>query len=101
MRSKDFDFFSNNRGVIRIRTRVSGAVTAGESRLPGVFITGESITNTNNFMNIRKNSKSLLDVPTGTRRSCLKKKTETNNLVTLFLLNTCTVYLYCVVWIYI
>jgi hypothetical protein len=45
------------------------------SRLPGVFITGESITNTNNSTNIRKNSKSFLGMPFGTRRSCLMKKT--------------------------
>jgi hypothetical protein len=46
------------------------------NRLPGVYITGESIMNTNNSMNIRKNSKSFLGMPIGTRRSCLKEKTE-------------------------
>jgi hypothetical protein len=45
------------------------------NRLPGVFISGESITNTNNSTNIRKNSKSFLDVPFGTRISSLNKKT--------------------------
>jgi hypothetical protein len=30
-----------------------------ESRLPGCEYTGESITNSNNFSNIRKNSKSF------------------------------------------
>jgi hypothetical protein len=40
-----------------------------------VFITEESITNTNNFTNNRKNSISFLGMPIGTRRSCLKKKT--------------------------
>jgi hypothetical protein len=44
-------------------------------RLPGVFIAGESITNTNNSTNIRKNSKSFLGMPIGTSRSCLMKKT--------------------------
>jgi hypothetical protein len=41
--------------------------------------------NTNSSMNIQKNSKLLLDVPVGTRRSYLLKKTETKNLVTLSL----------------
>ncbi len=45
------------------------------NRLPGIFLTGKSITNTNTSMNIRKNSKSSLDVSIGTRRICLKKKT--------------------------
>jgi hypothetical protein len=47
----------------------------GSNRLPGVFIAGESITNTNNSTNIRKNSKSVLGMPIGTRRRCLMKKT--------------------------
>jgi hypothetical protein len=55
------------------------------SNQPGVFITGVSMTNTDNSTNIRKNSKSFLIVPNWTRRSCLKKKTETKNLVRLFL----------------
>ncbi len=46
------------------------------NRLPGVFIAGELITNTNNSTNIRKNSKSFLGIPIGTRRSCLVKKTK-------------------------
>jgi hypothetical protein len=45
------------------------------NRLPGVFITGESITNMNNSTNILKNSKSVLGMPIGTRRRCLMKKT--------------------------
>ncbi len=45
------------------------------NRLPGVFIAGESITNTNNSTNIRKNSKSVLGMSIGTRRRCLVKKT--------------------------
>jgi hypothetical protein len=44
------------------------------NRLPGVFITGESTTNTNNSTNILKKLKSFLDLPIGTRRSCLMKK---------------------------
>jgi hypothetical protein len=44
--------------------------------LSGVFITRKSITNTSNFTNIGTNSKSFLDVPIGTRRSCLTKKTR-------------------------
>ncbi len=55
------------------------------NRLPSVFIAGESITNTNNTTNIQKNSKSFLGMPIGTRRSCLMKKMDTKNLVTLFL----------------
>jgi hypothetical protein len=43
--------------------------------LPGVFIAGESITNMNNSTNIKKNSKSVLGMPIGTRRRCLMKKT--------------------------
>ncbi len=55
-------------------------------RLPGIFITGESITNTNNYlMIIKKKLKSFLDVLIGTRRSCLKKKLEMKNFVTLSL----------------
>jgi hypothetical protein len=45
------------------------------NQLPGVFITRESITNTNNSTNIRKYSKSFLGLPTGTRRSCLMEYT--------------------------
>jgi hypothetical protein len=45
------------------------------NHLPGVFIAGESITNTNNSTNIRKNSKWVLGMPIGTRRRCLMKKT--------------------------
>ncbi len=45
------------------------------NRLPGVFITGESITNTNNSTNIIKNLKLFLGLPIGTRISCLMKKT--------------------------
>jgi hypothetical protein len=39
------------------------ALLKNSNRFPGVFITGESITKTNNSMNIRKKSKSFLDVP--------------------------------------
>ncbi len=45
------------------------------NRLHGVFIAGELITNTKNSTNIRKNSKSFLGMPIGTRRSCSMKKT--------------------------
>jgi hypothetical protein len=55
-------------------------------RLPGEFITWESNTDKNNSTNIRKNSISFLNVPIWTNRSCLKRKLETKNLVTLFLL---------------
>jgi hypothetical protein len=44
------------------------------NQLPGVFITGESIMNTNSSINIRKNLKLFLDVPVRTRRSYLLKK---------------------------
>jgi hypothetical protein len=44
------------------------------NRLPGVFITGESITNMNNSLNIQKKSKPFLDVPIWTGRSGLKKE---------------------------
>jgi hypothetical protein len=40
---------------------------------PGVFITGESITNTKNST-FSKNSKSVLEAPTGTRRSYLMER---------------------------
>jgi hypothetical protein len=45
------------------------------NQLPSVFITGESITNTNNSTNIRKTSKSFLGMPIRNRRSCSMKKT--------------------------
>ncbi len=48
----------------------------GESQLPGSEYTGESITNTNNFLKSQKNSKSFLGMSNGTRRSCLMKKTR-------------------------
>ncbi len=54
--------FTNIREVIRVRTR-----------LPGVFITGKSITNMNNSTNIRKNLKSFLGMPVRTMKSCLMK----------------------------
>ncbi len=55
-------------------------------RLPGVFISGESITNMNNSTNIQTNSKLFLGMPIGTRRSCfMKKKQGMKNLVTLSL----------------
>jgi hypothetical protein len=37
------------------------------------------IMNMNNSTNIQKNSKSLLGMPVGTRRSCLMKKTGGKN----------------------
>jgi hypothetical protein len=43
--------------------------------LPGRFITGESITNTNNSTNILKNSKLFLCMPIETSRSCMIKNT--------------------------
>jgi hypothetical protein len=46
------------------------------NRLPSVFNTWESITNTNNSTNIQKNLNSFLGLPIGTRRSCLMKKTQ-------------------------
>jgi hypothetical protein len=55
---------------------------------PGAFITGESLTNTNNSTNIRKNSKSFLEMPIASRKNCLKKKTreeKSRDTVTLFL----------------
>jgi hypothetical protein len=55
------------------------------NQLPGGFITGESITDTNNSTNIRKNLKLFLCIPIGTRSSCMIKKPETKNLVTLSL----------------
>jgi hypothetical protein len=45
------------------------------NQLPAVFIAGELITNTNNYTNIHKKSKSYLDMPIGNRRSCYEKKT--------------------------
>jgi hypothetical protein len=44
------------------------------NRLPGVFNTGG--TNANNSTNMRKKFESIVDESTGTRRSCLMKKTE-------------------------
>ncbi len=38
--------------------------------------TGESITNSNNSLNIKKNLKSFLGVSGGTRRICMIKKTR-------------------------
>jgi hypothetical protein len=54
-------------------------------QLPGVFIAGESIMNTNNSTNIQKNLKSFLGMPIETRRSSMMKKPDVRNLVTLFL----------------
>jgi hypothetical protein len=53
--------------------------------LPGVFVSGESITNSNNSTNIWKYLKSFLDVPIGTKSSSLKKKTSDEKFCTLFL----------------
>jgi hypothetical protein len=41
-----------------------------------IDITGESITNANKSLNIGTDSKLFLDVPFGTRRSCLMIKTR-------------------------
>ncbi len=59
-------------------SRLPGDEYTGESRLSGSEYTGgrESITNSNNSSNIRKNSKSFLGVSNGTRRRCLMKKTR-------------------------
>jgi hypothetical protein len=54
-------------------------------RLHGVENTGESITNTIDSTNILLNSKLFLGMCIETRRSCLTKKPDTKNLVTLFL----------------
>jgi hypothetical protein len=51
-------------------------LTPGESQFPGGEYTGESITNTNNSLKIRENSKSFLGRSNGTWRSCLMKKTR-------------------------
>jgi hypothetical protein len=51
----------------------------------GVNDTGEALEKSNISANIRKKSKSSLGLPTGARRSCLKKKTEVKNLVALSL----------------
>jgi hypothetical protein len=62
--------------------------------LPGVFIAGESITNSNNSTNIRKNLKSFLGMPTETRKSYLMKKTgheKSRDTVPLRQNNNCTV----------
>jgi hypothetical protein len=56
-------------------SRLPGVFTTGGPRLPGSEYTRESITNSNNSSNIRKNSKSFLGVSNGTRRRCLMKKT--------------------------
>ncbi len=58
------------------KSRLPGDEYNGESRLPGSEYTRESITNTNNSSNIRKNLKSFLGVSNGTRRRCLMKKTR-------------------------
>jgi hypothetical protein len=42
----------------------------------GVLDTGEASEKSNISANIQKKSKSFLGLPTGTRRSCLKKKTR-------------------------
>ncbi len=64
---------------------LTGDEYTGESRLPGGEYTGKSITNTNNSTNIRLDSKSSPGMYKGTRKSCLMKKPESKNLVTLSL----------------
>jgi hypothetical protein len=49
------------------------------SQLPGVFITGESITNKIDSVNIRKISKLLLGMSIRTRRSMKKTVDEKSN----------------------
>jgi hypothetical protein len=44
------------------------------NRIPGVFITGESITNTHNSSNILKYSKSFLGMPMGTKETFFDEK---------------------------
>jgi hypothetical protein len=53
------------------------------NRLPSDGFTTELDTNTNNFLNVFKNSKSFLSISIGTRRSGPKKKNRNKNLVTL------------------
>jgi hypothetical protein len=55
------------------------------NRFPGVFITRESITYTNNSPNIQKNLKSFMGMSTGTRKLFDEKKNGDKNLLTLFL----------------
>ncbi len=57
-------------------SRLPGDENTEGSRLPGSEYTGKSITDLNNFSNIRKNSKSCHAVSNGTRRRCLMKKTR-------------------------
>jgi hypothetical protein len=72
------------------------------NQLPGGIIIGESITNTNNSTNIRKNLKLFLCMPIGTRSSCMIKKTgdkkscDTVLLALSFSLFMCLLYL---VWL--
>jgi hypothetical protein len=65
-------------------SRLPGDECTEKSRLPGSEYTGESITNSNNSSNIRKNSKFCLAVFNGTRRSCLMKKTTVIIVTPLF-----------------
>ncbi len=71
---KQFRIISNIREVIRIHTW-----------LPGEEYTSGSITNTKSSSNIQKNSKSFPGHFNGNRRSCLMKKSEAINLLTLSL----------------
>ncbi len=79
-----------------------GKIALLPNQLPGGFITGESITNTNNSTNIRKNSKLFLCLPTGTRSSGMIKKIgdeksrDTVPLVLSFSLFMCLLHL---VWL--
>jgi hypothetical protein len=54
--------------------RLYGGEYTGESLFSGGEHTGESIINTNNYRNIRQNSKSFLGISNGTRRSYFMKK---------------------------
>jgi hypothetical protein len=49
------------------------------NRLPGVFISEESVMNMTNSTNIQKNSKTFLGMTIGTRICCLMKKNRRRN----------------------
>jgi hypothetical protein len=63
----------------------TGVNDTGNACIAGVIDTGEAPKESNISANIRKKSKSLLGLSTGSRRSCLKKKTRGKNLVALSL----------------
>jgi hypothetical protein len=62
-------------GVIDTREELfTGVNDTGNACIAGVVDTGEAPEKSNISANIRKKSKSSLGLPTGARRSCLKKK---------------------------